>query len=43
MKQAYEIAFLILLGIALGTVSGWLLVNTIKHIDQEVSKTLNAK
>lgn len=43
MKQAYEIAFLIVLGIVLGAVGSWVLVRAIDHIEHEVSKTLNAK
>jgi hypothetical protein len=43
MKQAYEIAALIILGIVLGTVGAYVLVKTINHSVSEVSKTLNAK
>lgn len=43
MKQACEIAFLIVLGIVLGTVGSWVLVNKIKTVVPEVSKTLSAK
>jgi hypothetical protein len=43
MKQTYEIAFLTLLGIVLGTVGAWVMVHEIKDVTHEVSKTLNAK